>query len=736
MIRDQIVFGTKSKNTREKMLRDKNLTLQKAEDMCKAAEVAEQQNTAWASERVQVDLARRNERSKKQRNRCTQCSKSHPPRQCPAYVKVCYACNRMNHFASCCKNKQVNDIQNDADDHFDVLDVSIYGINNNAGKDWTVRGKVYGCEIELKVDTGSQANLIPLSVFKRMSTTAALQKSNAVLTAYNGSVIKHLGVATTALEINGARKETNFFIVKKGRQAIVGLSTCREIGLIPATVDTIGRSGAEAPETEFAHLFRGTGCVRRKYKMVLRPDAVPVVQPARRVPLALKEPLRDELARMEKAAIIVKVEEPTEWFVPGKDLLLADMLSRAPAYASEPATTEDVEVHAVQVVSGIVSTPTKRRLQAETVADPYLSLVMQQLSECRPVEGELRPFAAELSVIEGILLKGCKVVIPLSMRAEMLKKIHAGHLGMNKCKARARGLVFWPGLDGSIESMIRSCSACQKYAYKQQSEPLILRPTPSMPWYRVGIDIFSFAGDAYLTVYEAHSNFPEVEMLATTTAREVVEKTSAIFARYGIPGQVCTDNGPHFVSKEFADFGKRYDFEHITSSPRFPRSNGLAEKGVQVVKRILKKTTESRDDFWLGLLSYRVSALEDGHSPAQLLQGRQLRTNVPEYRAELGSAVVKHKHQDKGKPLPLLQRGETVRIRDDDWSRKARVLHEVAPRSHIVETEDGRLLRRNRQHLLRTQEEFRAMPNDGNSHDAEGDNAQVVSQDAQVPGSN
>ncbi|XP_077535631.1 uncharacterized protein LOC144147382 isoform X2 [Haemaphysalis longicornis] len=118
------------------------------------------------------------------------------------------------------------------------------------------------------------------------------------------------------------------------------------------------------------------------------------------------------------------------------------------------------------------------------------------------------------------------------------------------------------------------------------------------------------------------------------------------------------------------------------------------------------------------------------------MKGRQLRTNVPEYRAELGSAVVKHKHQDKGKPLPLLQRGETVRIRDDDWSRKARVLHEVAPRSHIVETEDGRLLRRNRQHLLRTQEEFRAMPDDGNSHDAKGDNAQVVSQDAQVPGSN
>lgn len=177
--------------------------------------------------------------------------------------------------------------------------------------------------------------------------------------------------------------------------------------------------------------------------------------------------------------------------------------------------------------------------------------------------------------------------------------------------------------------------------------------------------------------------------------------------------------------------------EHITSSPRFPHSNRLAEKGVQVVKRIMKKTTESRDHFWLGLLSYQVSALGDSHSPAQLLQGQQLRTNIPECRAEVGKAVVKHKQQDKGKPLPLLQQGDTVcSIRDDDWSRKARVLQEVAPRSHIVETEDGRLLRRNRQHLLRTQEDFRAMPEDGKSHDAEGDNAQVMSQDDQVQGSN
>lgn len=112
------------------------------------------------------------------------------------------------------------------------------------------------------------------------------------------------------------------------------------------------------------------------------------------------------------------------------------------------------------------------------------------------------------------------------------------------------------------------------------------------------------------------------------------------------------------------------------------------------VKRNLKKTTESRYDFWRSLLSCRVYSLEDGKFSRQLLQGRRLRTRVPECRTELGRAEVKHNKQDKGKSLPLLQREDTPCISDEDWSRKARVLQEVAPRSHRVDTANGRLLGR------------------------------------------
>ncbi|XP_049527323.1 uncharacterized protein K02A2.6-like [Dermacentor silvarum] len=724
MIRDQVVFGTNNAKLREKLLSDKDLNLQKAEEICKAAELSALQSAAWSKESLHVDFTNRTNRTKfANATRCRNCNKVHAPERCPAYGKTCYACKKRNHFAACCNNaRRINEVHKleEGDENFDILGISICGVTGAIGADWVVRGKIAGLEIQFKVDTGSQANLLPLSLFNRIANASTPRKSAAVLTAYNGSAIKHVGVATEDLEISETQHSVSFFIVKKGRQAILGLKACQQFGLIPVTADAVnvGYTRTEF-QLAFPDLFSGTGCVERPYKMVLREDAVPVVQPARRVPIALKGRLRQELQRMEKASIIVKVDEPTDWFVPGKDLLLADMLSRAALPTGGSDQVEDVDVHTTQVVSSIISKATMVRLQKNTLEDPLLSRTMKEMEDGMAIDGVLKPYAEELSVVSGVILKGCKVVVPKSMRPEILERIHEGHLGMNKCKARARRLVFWPGMSSDIEQRARTCSVCRKYAYSQPSELLLLQPTPDRPWHRVGIDLFTFAGDHYVVVFDAHSNFPDVEKLRGTTAVEVIDKISAIFSRYGIPSQVCTDNGPQFASREFALFVHRYDFEHITSSPEFPRSNGLAEKGVQIVKRILKKTHESRGDVWLGLLAYRSSPLDSGQSPGELLQGRRLHATLPEYNVDGGIPVLKQRQSSRGRPLPPLEAGNVVRIKHRSWSRRAKVVKETAPRSYVVKTEDHGLLRRNRQHLLQTDENFDGEVSDvgnGNPH--------------------
>nr|XP_037276595.1 uncharacterized protein K02A2.6-like [Rhipicephalus microplus] len=329
-----------------------------------------------------------------------------------------------------------------------------------------------------------------------------------------------------------------------------------------------------------------------------------------------QKPIGDVPPRLQRFFLRLMRYDTEMRFVPGKQLLLADMLSRAPtsSYASDVGS-DDVEVHAASVVSSLVSDDTWKQLAAETSRDSYLKAVLHSLEHGLRIERQLNPFSTELTQVKGVLLEGCEVVIPNSLRKDTLERIHQGHMGINKCKERARRLVFWPGINADIGAFVPICAVRNKYAYTQPQEPLMMRPVLEMPWQKVGIDIFEYGGRSHFSVYDALSNFPEVEQLRDTSASSVIQATSAIFSRYGIPLEVLTNIGPQFSCHEFRSFSRAYDYRHITPSPGYPQSNGLAKKGVRVIKRILKKTHEAKQDFWLGLLAYRTTPLECGMVP-------------------------------------------------------------------------------------------------------------------------
>ena len=103
---------------------------------------------------------------------------------------------------------------------------------------------------------------------------------------------------------------------------------------------------------------------------------------------------------------------------------------------------------------------------------------------------------------------------------------------------------------------------------------------------------FTLTGTCYLVVVDYFSRYPEVIQLRSTTLGSVVEALKAIFARYGIPETVVSDNGPQYASEEFSKLGAEYSFSHITSSPHFPQSNGHVERSVQTVKNMLMKSLD------------------------------------------------------------------------------------------------------------------------------------------------
>ena len=142
-------------------------------------------------------------------------------------------------------------------------------------------------------------------------------------------------------------------------------------------------------------------------------------------------------------------------------------------------------------------------------------------------DAKLRPFhnrKRELSVEQGCLLWGNRVIVPEKGRKRVIQMLHQAHPGVSRMKSLARGYVWWPGIDGDIESCVKTCEACQ---VNQKIPPVVpLHPWswPQKPWERVHIDYAGpFMGKMYLLVIDAHTNWLDVHITSTTTSAATIK---------------------------------------------------------------------------------------------------------------------------------------------------------------------------------------------------------------------
>ena len=212
------------------------------------------------------------------------------------------------------------------------------------------------------------------------------------------------------------------------------------------------------------------------------------------------------------------------------------------------------------------------------------------------------------------------------------------------------------------------------------------------------------------------------DMLSASTT---ILKLKSHFARYGIPDQVISGNGPQFTSDEFINFSRTWDFEHLTSSPGNSKANGKAESEVKTAKRMLKKSIRAGTDPYLAVLDYRNTPTQGmTTSQAQRLMSRRTKTLLRKTQSLLLPKTINLESEKKGlqqrqqaqakyynrsaKDLSSLSQGNVVRMKpsnrsDKSW-RKAQVTARLDERSYTVETDSGAVYRRNRQHLRKTSE--------------------------------
>jgi len=228
------------------------------------------------------------------------------------------------------------------------------------------------------------------------------------------------------------------------------------------------------------------------------------------------------------------------------------------------------------------------------------------------------------------------------------------------------------------------------------------------PWNEIGSDLFEFEGKQYLLMVDYFSRWIELFEIKEMTSRSVITKMKNAFSRFGVPEKVRTDNGGCYNSNQFCEFAKSYGFAHSTSSPRYPESNGLAERCVQTVKNMWKKS----DDFYMSLMVYKATPLESGFTPAELMLGRNIRTGLPQLVMEKKEVFRERDKQLKARqkqnfdrrtgakgmaPLHLRDR-VWVKTRNEEGSEGRVVQEAQEPDSYIVERDD-KLIRRNRKHL-------------------------------------
>ena len=274
-------------------------------------------------------------------------------------------------------------------------------------------------------------------------------------------------------------------------------------------------------------------------------------------------------------------------------------------------------------------------------ADDELALLKHTIMQGWPksikqVPPELQPFwtfREKLTVEHGLISKGTRIVIPNKQWKAILKLLHEGHLGLNKCKLRAKETVYWPGLNDQLEDLVLNCELCLKYSTaKCKLEPSLLlgQEVPLYPWTKLATDVFHFEGCSYLCIVDYTSRCPVVCKLTSMTDQHIASHFKLICSEYGWQETLVYDNGPCYTSESFTTLMKAYNINHTTNSPHYPQSNGLVEKYVQIVKNLFYKAKEEGKDLYKCLMVYHNTSLSNSlSSPMQIPTSRSARSSLP-----------------------------------------------------------------------------------------------------------
>ncbi|KAK9678919.1 Pao retrotransposon peptidase [Popillia japonica] len=357
-----------------------------------------------------------------------------------------------------------------------------------------------------------------------------------------------------------------------------------------------------------------------------------------------------------------------------------------------------------------------KQVKLETRNDPILNQVLGYCLHGWPdkenLAREVLPYYNKLEQLHvelGCVFWGYRIIIPAKLRSSMLKELHLSHLGVNKCKAIARSYFWWPNLDLDVEKMCSNCKICT--TFRNNPPKITFNPWPLAirPWSRLHLDFLGpIFNRKYLIIVDTYTKWIEVFELSSTNAINAINKLRILFATFGLPDTIVSDNGPPFTSTEFCNYLKINGIKQLFSPPYHPQSNGAAENAVKLIKNVIKKAQLKK---MLFLFDYRNAPHSiTGVSPAESMFGRNLRGRLdlilPNRNNDIISKV--SKQQLKAKSVSKnIGIGDEVLVKNYVAPNKSiwnagKVVSNVGNVVYDVKTENGNIIRRHSNQIIQS----------------------------------
>lgn len=441
----------------------------------------------------------------------------------------------------------------------------------------------------------------------------------------------------------------------------------------------------------------------RRFDLYLRGKSFIVVTDHKPLLPMFNNPTSKPPARIEKWILNLQQYRFQIQYEPGKNNP-ADFPSRHPEKEGGQRVEEDSD-HYIAFIThhDVPRAMTITEVEAASEDDPILKAVRYATETGKWYEvindnSDLSKYHAvrnELTVSGSLVLKGRRVVIPKNLQHRVVDIAHESHQGLVKTKALLREKVWFPSIDKVVEMKVKSCLPCASVTPVTTREPLIMTPLPQGPFQEISIDFATFSDTTILVIVDDYSRYPFAEIVSSTSASATIPRLHALFALFGTPVVVKSDNGPPFQSEEFARFASVFGFTHRRVTPLWPRANGEVERFVQTLKKAIKcaqiEGRNWRKEMQQFLASYRTTPhCTTGESPSSLFLKRTVKTKLPsleerdkEYsriqeKDEKQKSKMKEYADQKGYVKPIqIEVGETVLVKKPPHLKKTSAYEET-----------------------------------------------------------